>query len=280
MKQKFLLLSIAGLIIVFVIYLGAKTYLPVDSKKNASPKTPQPFDIQLFISNSRSKLSADKQVKVRQLESVADQTKDSTALLNLAGYWKDSCGAPSVAAYYYDLLANLVDSKKNLNFASQFYIECIRSENDPMLIEWESNHAISLFDKALKLDPGNTDLKIGRASCFIFGKGRSGDPQQTMQGIMSLLEIVRKDSTNMKAQKMLGIGGFVSAQYDKAIARLEKVVAAEPDDVEAVVFLADSYAAKGDLTLAEKWYEVSKRMINDEHYSREVDQRIRELRKK
>ena len=82
----------------------------------------------------------------------------------------------------------------------------------------------------------------------------------------------------MKAQMMLGVGGYVSGQYDKAVERLLKVVKAQPDNLEAIAFLADSYAAKGDKNEAVKWYLVSKRLANDPHYSKEVDDRIKSLR--
>jgi cytochrome c-type biogenesis protein CcmH/NrfG len=128
------------------------------------------------------------------------------------------------------------------------------------------------------LNPTNPDLKIGLGSCYIFGKGRSGDPQQTMKGIQELLSVVRQDSTNMKAQFVLGVGGFVSGQHDKAIERFSKVIAAEPNNLEAIAFLADTYAAKGDKTEAVKWYNISKRLVNDPAYSKQVDERIEMLR--
>ena len=53
-----------------------------------------------------------------------------------------------------------------------------------------------------------------------------------MKGIQILLSVVRKDSNNMKAQTMLGIGGSISGQYDKAVERLQKVVKAQPDNLE------------------------------------------------
>lgn len=57
-----------------------------------------------------------------------------------------------------------------------------------------------------------------------------------MKGIQQILGVVRKDSNNMKAQMMLGVGGYVSGQYDKAIERLQKVVIAQPDNTEAIAF--------------------------------------------
>ncbi|MEY2917206.1 MAG: hypothetical protein RIS73_920, partial [Bacteroidota bacterium] len=44
-----------------------------------------------------------------------------------------------------------------------------------------------------------------------------------------------------------------------------------------IAFLADAYAAKGDKKEAIKWYTISKRLVNDPHYSQEVDERIKGL---
>jgi Flp pilus assembly protein TadD len=81
----------------------------------------------------------------------------------------------------------------------------------------------------------------------------------------------------MKAQMILGIGDVISKQYDKAITRLNKVVAAEPGNLEAVSWLADVYAESGDKTNAVKWYEYSKKLVNNPEYSKEVDIRIKAL---
>jgi cytochrome c-type biogenesis protein CcmH/NrfG len=101
-----------------------------------------------------------------------------------------------------------------------------------------------------------------------------------MKGILELLGVVRRDSTNMKAQLVLGIGGYVSGQYDKAIPRLTKVIIAQPDNLEAIAFLADTYAAQGNKEDAIKWYNVSKRLANNPEYSKEVDNRIKFLETK
>jgi len=156
----------------------------------------------------------------------------------------------------------------------------LRDEHDEAMLAWESDEAIRLFQEAIKLNPNNEDLKIGLGSSYVFGKGRNGDPQQTMKGILELLGVVRRDSTNMKAQLVLGIGGYVSGQYDKAISRLTKVIIAQPDNLEAIAFLADTYAAQGNKADAIKWYNVSKRLANNPEYSKEVDNRIKLLETK
>jgi cytochrome c-type biogenesis protein CcmH/NrfG len=71
-----------------------------------------------------------------------------------------------------------------------------------------------------------------------------GDAQETMKGIQQLLQVVKRDSTNMQAQLILGIGGVIST-HDKAVDRLQVVVKNEPSNIEAISWLADAYAGKG-----------------------------------
>ena len=99
-----------------------------------------------------------------------------------------------------------------------------------------------------------------------------------MKGIQELLAVARKDSNNMKAQLVLGVGGLVSGQLDKALDRLQKVVKNQPTNLEAISFLADAYAAKGNKDEAIRWYNISKRLANNPHYTEEVDKRINSLK--
>ena len=131
---------------------------------------------------------------------------------------------------------------------------------------------------AIALDPDNDDLKVGLGSCYVYGQGMAGDPQQTMKGIQQLLEVVKKDSNNMQAQMVLGIGAVISGQNARAVDRLNKVVAFDPNNLEAVSWLADAYAAEGDKANAIKWYDHSKHLVNNAEFSKEVDERIRSLK--
>ncbi len=170
------------------------------------------------------------------------------------------------------------NSEKKLTFAAQLFLELLRSERDEAKLNWETTEAISLFEKAIEMNPSSDDLRIGLGSCYVYGKGRSGNPQETMKGIQELLAVVRRDSNNMKAQIVLGVGGLVSGQYDKALERFKKVLAKEPNNVQAISYMAEVYVATGDKAAAIKWYTLSKRLINDPHYSEEVDQRIRSMK--
>lgn len=275
----------AALLAVVAIYFGTTIHANKKPAADIPQLNAKTLDINVLISEEKNKLSVTQLNYVTELENKVTRgdVKNQQIQANnaLAAFWKDSAKAFEPYAFYISKSAMLDNSEKNLTFAAQLYLGNLRMEQDEAKINWQTAQAIQLFEKALIVNPNNDDLKIGLGSCYIFGKGRtSSDPQSTMQGIQKVLEVVRKDSTNMKAQLVLGIGGFTSGQYDNAIKRLTKVVAAQPKNLEAVAFLADSYAAKGDKEEAIKWYEHSKHIANDAHYIEEVNGRIKQLKAK
>lgn len=278
--KKQIILILSGILLVIALFFLGKTVSDSKPVVSVQPQKTQSFDIEKFISKEKNNLTLS---QLNFLSRIEDSSTSSTNKINtynsLATFWKDSIHLFEPFAYYTEAAAKLDNSEKSLTFAAQIFLDGLRGEDDLAKVEWESAEAISLFEKALALNPENDDLKIALASCYIYGKGRSGDPQETMKGIQQLLSVVRKDSTNMKAQMVLGVGGYVSGQYDKAIARLKKVVTAEPDNFEATAFLADTYAAQGNKEEAIKWYNVSKRLSNNPEYNNEVDNRIKTLQK-
>jgi tetratricopeptide (TPR) repeat protein len=275
-------LAVSGIFLVFALFFFGRTVAKKDKSVDGSPtSSSNTFDIKQYVTALKQKLTASQLVTLGKLDnsvSRGDVLKQQINANNqLANFWKDSIKAFEPYAYYLSEAAKLDNSEKNLTFAAQLILENLRGEPDQAKLNWKTATAIQLFEQALQLNPNSDDLKIGLGSCYIFGKGRNGKPEETMKGIQQLLAVVRKDSNNMKAQLALGIGGFVSGQYDKAIDRLTKVVAATPDNMEAVAFLADAYANKGDKPMAIKWYQVLKRMANNREYVNEIEERIKSL---
>ncbi len=278
-----MLLGAAGLILVASLFFFGRTIqqkAPQPVTGMAQSQAPS-FDIAHFISHSKEQLTPSQLLTVDKLENSVkrgDVTNQQVeANKQLAEFWKDSARSFEAYVYYLSNAVKLENSEKNLTFAAQLILDNLRGEQDQAKAGWEAEQAIELFEQALVLDPENDDLKIGLGSCYIYGKGRTGGPEETMKGIQQLLAVVRKDSSNMKAQLVLGIGGFNSGQYDKAIDRLTKVVKAEPGNLEAIGFLADSYAGKGDKAEAIKWYNVMKRVANNPELSKEIDERLQHL---
>lgn len=283
MKKQYLIAAIGFAFVLILFYFG-KTTTETKPTPPMKPEASNQFDVQQFISQEKQKLSPELSKSITDIENAYLQTADKSqkiiGLNTTANFWKDTAQNFKLYAFYNSEAAKLDNSEKNLTFAAQQFLTLLREEHDEAMLAWESDEAIRLFQEAIKLNPNNEDLKIGLGSSYVFGKGRNGDPQETMKGIQELLGVVRRDSTNMRAQLVLGIGGYVSGQYDKAISRLTKVIIAQPDNLEAIAFLADTYAAQGNKEDAIKWYNVSKRLANNPEYSKEVDNRIKLLETK
>lgn len=280
MNKQFILAG-AGALLVAVLFFFGKIAEPKKLVREQPQVAAKVFSVQQFISSAKSQLTPDQAIYISKIENgiTRGDVKEQQvkAYMQLANFWKDSAKRFEPYAFYLSEASELENSEKSLTFAARIFLDNLRPEQDEAKRNWEATKAIELFEKALAFSPENDDLKIGLGSAYIFGKGKSGNPQETMTGIQTLLSVVRKDSTNMKAQLVLAIGGFVSGQYDKSIERFKKVVAAEPGNLEAIAFLADTYAAKGDKPEAVKWYNISKRLTNDPHYTKEVDERIKSL---
>ncbi|MEO6188911.1 MAG: tetratricopeptide repeat protein [Ginsengibacter sp.] len=278
--NKRILLGSVGLVLLFVLLVFGKTAQKKEDHLEAASAKPS-FNISEVIASQKQNLTPLQSEFLSKLENNITRgdlkKQESEQYTALANFWRDSAKNFVPYAYYLSQSAKLDNSEKNLTFAARLILENMRREENVAIKTWEAETAAALFQQALKLDPTNDDLKVGLGSCYIYGHGMAGDPEQTMKGIQQLLEVVRSDSNNMQAQMVLGIGAAISGQNDKAIQRLNKVVAFDPHNLEAISWLADAYASVGDKRNAVKWYEQSKHLVNNAEFSKEVDERIRAL---
>jgi tetratricopeptide (TPR) repeat protein len=280
--KKQLILTGSAIALVAVLFIFGRTIAHKDPTPPVTSSQVNKFDIDHFISDARQQLTPSQSISLSALENSVKRgdisTQQAVANSRLAAFWRDSVHVFEPYAWYLAEAAKLDKSEKNLTFAAQLILANLRGEPDEAKLNWKADLAIDLFQRAIELAPNNDSLKVALGSCYVYGKGRFGGPQETMKGIQQLLEVVRRDSTNMEAQLVLGVGGFVSGQYDKAIDRLKKVVAAQPDNLEAVAYLGDVYAAKGEKQEAIRYYEMSKKLANNPEYTKEVDERIKTLK--
>ena len=138
----------------------------------------------------------------------------------LADFWKDSVENGFLPyAYYTGEAAKLENSEKSLTFAAQLFLNNLRGQDNPALKNWMAVRKPEICLKGrLALNPDNDSTKIGLGATYIFGS-TGAEPQEVMKGIQQILEVARRDSLNMYAQFMLGLGGIESGQFDKAIER-------------------------------------------------------------
>ena len=278
MKKQQYLLALAGLLILTGLYFFGNTVSkpkPVGSPQQESASREKQLSISEILQASESKLRPEQVAYVNRLKNSVVRgdvkSQQSKAFRQLADFWKDSVQDEFLpAAYYEGQLAELENSEKSLNFAAQLFLDNLRGQQ-PVLRNWMADQAKELFERALALNPHNDSARIGLGAANIFGGG------EVMQGVQQILEVSRRDSTNMYAQFMLALGGLESGQFDKAIERLNKVVLHEPHNLEAVLILAEAYEQKGDKSSAIHWYTAAKSRANNQDLIREIDKRVKSL---
>lgn len=284
MKKQQLYLASGGILLLLILLFFGRTVEKKEKPAVAETKEEHAhgFDIREYLDTSKKALSAAQSAYVAEIENSISRgdvkEQQVKAYSQLASFWKDSLHNHELYVFYTSAAAKLVNSEKYLTFAARQISGEFRTEADAGKRIWKADKAIELFEKAIELNPANDSLKVELAGCYVFGKGMAGDANETMKGVQQLLQVVKKDSTNMQAQLLLGIGGVLSTQYDKAIERLNTVIKNEPGNLQAISWLADAYAAKGDKPNAVRWYEISKRLVSNPEYSREVDERIKLLK--
>lgn len=200
---------------------------------------------------------------------VTASAEDKLSLLKeLAEKWNDvNKAAPQ--AYTLQEIAEIEPTFKNWLNAGNAYTEAYSNIQDTVMVPVLTQRAVHAYEKALEIEEGNLEAKTGLGSAYVNGPN-------PMQGITMLLDVVKEDPKNTKANFSLGLFSMQSRQFDKAVDRFKTVIEKEPG-AEAWFYLATSYENIGLKNEAIHAFEQSKRLAADPSLSQFIDRRINEL---
>lgn len=248
-----------------------------DDHEDGSPENS--FSIDSVLIEAKKHLNSDQAARVNSLENSITRGDLKTQQLHiyhqLASFWGDSIGNFDLFAWYESEGARLENSEKSLTFAAHLFLDDLQSDDQFQRKQWKALQAKDLFERSLKINPENDSSKVGLGATYLFGN-ISATP---MEGILKIREVVEKDSTNVYAQLMLAKGSLISGQYDKAISRLLLISRLQPNNLEAVLLLADLYERTGDKDNAVVWYLKSLPLIRQKEMKTAVEKRVEELKK-
>lgn len=271
---------LVAIALIAALYWGVNTVPP--KKQAAAPQTAtpaaqddhmaaEPASVDSILAAGRAALHdhalTDIDALLRQSEQESNVSKKADIYKQVADIWLEH-KQPTQAAYYYTEAAKLDNSEKSLNFAARLNSDLLRSAESASVRAWAAQQAIASYEQLLKLNPDNDTVKMGLAAAYI-----DGTPQP-MQGIQLLLGITREEPDHIPANLMLGQLSIRSGQMDKAQERFEKVLSIEPENTEALYFLAEVYKSNGNKQKAIELLEECKRIINNPQFSKEIDEYI------
>lgn len=262
-----------------IVYLFVGTNKPAGTQKepiNARKNIEGSFDFNAYLKQRREGIPAD---TLKLFDSMTDSVENAKkpaeklyTLRHIVNLYAIS-GMLDLAAYYQDQAAQISDSIKDWRVSGDLnYRAALFNEQNENAKAWFIDKAIQGFSHCIERDSQNLDYRIRLAECYMDGTS------QAMSGVQILLDVVRKDSNNADAQFTLGRYGIVSGQYEKAIARLEKVLYLQPQNADAYILLAEAYEKNGQADKAIGKLEKGVRLQEDPEMKKAIESHIRELK--
>jgi len=249
--------------------------MPVNGQAAASSAAPQ-ITIEEISTTAKNLVSSSIAKDINALEitfkSASGTEKVASAKL-LAQKWDDvEQAAPS--AMYLEVVANNEATLSNwLNAGNRFLKAFDNSAQDSLVQPTMLQKANNAFTKALAIDSSSNDAKTGLGITIVNGLGAP------MSGIAMLLDVVKKDPKNLKANMQLGMFAIKSGQFDKAIIRFNDIISNIKATPDAYFYLATAYENLGKKTEAIDAYLNSKKLAANPTLSKWIDKKVVELKK-
>jgi len=227
-------------------------YFGCDTKINELPQMKPAADtnqsvainVQSLIATAKTALNPTQSAQINTLDEKVStahgKIEKIAALKEMSGAWH-LIGKDDIAATYAQQVAEAENTDTAWSVAGGNYFLALQATTDKPLRDFWSEKAVNAFQKAAALNPNSVEHKINEALVDV-----ENPPQGApMTAVLLLQDLERKNPTNMAVPIQLARLAMKTGQFDRAIARLEKVLQREPDNKRAICLLADAYEKTG-----------------------------------
>lgn len=270
------IISVVALVILFLLSIsGLSVPKPKSGEKVEAPLAVKPANFDSFLAAEKKKLHPQVLGEINQmefeLEATSDPAQKAEILDKIGRKWLE-VNKPLVGAKFIAESGFLDNSEKKLTFASHLMNKELHNMQDPGMRQWMTDLAERSLQKILEADPHNEDAKMELATLYIEGKG------MPMQGVAQLQDIVRNDSSNFRANLVLGQMAIESNQLDKAIERAKLILRFHPESWEARILMAEAYVRMGDKENAINYLLEAKKWNTNPEFGKDVDEYINNIK--
>jgi tetratricopeptide (TPR) repeat protein len=216
------------------------------------------------------------QVLAGLMKQLAATPTDAQLLQKLEAASRNA-GRPDYAAVWADSLQGISKASQDALAAAKAYgvaLETAPVADNPALRGRFARRGHALY--AGYLATNAEDLPTRQAQALLYVE--SGDQQIIMEGIRGLRSLSEEHPEFVPAQLQMGLFSYNTGQFDKAEPRLKKVLAAEPGNVLAALYMGLVLQKLNRPAEAKPYFEQVRRTGGaDPELVRQAEQAIREL---
>jgi tetratricopeptide (TPR) repeat protein len=279
--KQLIMISAIVLIIGFLFTRDIKGLVkPNESTQGAAatpiePEATTQLNLQEISNTGKNLLNASLAKEITALENAyntSSEEKKGERAKALAQKWDDlEQAVPS--ALYLEIAAGKEPSLSNWVLTGDRFLKAFDNTRDSVMQPILLSKANAAYTSAFALDSTNAAAKTGLGITIVNGMG------MPMKGIAMLLEVVKDDPKNLKANMSLGTFAIKSGQFDKAIIRFKDIIAIKPSP-DAYFYLGTAYESLGKNSDAIAAYTKSKELAANATLSGFIDKKIAELKEK
>lgn len=211
--------------------------------------------------------------EITSLENAYNKAADKVEAAKLLARKWDDLEQSVPSALYLEIVANGSPTLPNWLKAGDMFLKAFDNSRDSILQPALLQRANIAYTNALNIDSASADAKTGLGISIVNGMGAP------MQGIAMLMDVVKKDPKNLKANMSLGTFAIKSGQFDKAITRFNDIIAIKPSP-DAYFYLATAYENLNRNAEAIEAYVKSKELAANPTLSKFIDNKVLELKSK
>ncbi len=276
MQKGQIALGVGTIILALALYFGGKT---VVKKEQTATVSTGSFSFEQYEQQQTAKLLP---AEKSQLAAITDAMKavkpaDTATFkklyLQTSDFWKN-LNNPALGAYYFYQFAKIEGTKAAMENAGDVLVSAYKSTEDSVILNNLITFALRSYEDAVLKDGNDVDLKIKLADAYVQGS------QEPMKGIGILRQLSDSLPDNVPVLLALGRLSIQSGQYDKAKERLQKILQLEPQNTEALYFLAITEAQLGHDDEAIRLFEMCKLLVNNIEFNKEIDEIVKNLKSK
>ncbi len=246
MNRAQIIVILSALALFFILYFGCD--VKTDEQKKAAHSvalTLENLNPTSLIEQATAALTPGQRVEIQPLTEKLATESTPSVLKPLSAAWHNA-GYDEVASIYAQRVAEAEKTDEAWSIAGANFYLALQKATEPNLREFCSKRAAEAFQNAASLNPTKLEHRLNLALCFV----ENPPADNPMKGILQLRELDAQNPENTVVNFQLARLAIKTGQFDKAIVRLERIVAKEPTNTKFICLLADAYAGKGDAKAA------------------------------